>query len=120
MASNMREQLTTLATLLRRFLGRELPALGPDWWNQGVLAKLSYQQRAQADEQHWSTLDHLDVAATLRVVDQNWDLFRRRGLVKWDDRNWLKEAASVRNRHSHDAPRAAIAPAWSSVLKRWA
>ncbi len=104
MASNMREQLTTLATLLRRFLGRELPTLGPDWWNQGVLAKLSYQQRAQADEQQWSTLDHLDVAAALRVVDQNWDLFRRRGLVKWDDRNWLKEAASVRNRHSHDAP----------------
>ncbi|CAN7326631.1 SNF2-related protein [Mycolicibacterium frederiksbergense] len=104
MASNVREQLTTLATLLRRFLGRELPTLGPDWWNQGVLAKLSYQQRAQADEQQWSTLNDLDVAATLRVVDQNWDLFRRRGLVKWDDRNWLKEAASVRNRHSHDAP----------------
>lgn len=104
MASNMREQLASLATLLRRFLGRELPALGPDWWNEGVLAKLSYQQRAQADEQQWSTLDDLDVAATLRVVDQNWDLFRRRGLVKWDDRNWLKEAASVRNRHSHDAP----------------
>ena len=104
MASNTREQLTTLATLLRRFLGRELPTLGPDWWNQGVLAKLSYQQRAQADEQQWSTLDDLDVAAALRVVDQNWDLFRRRGLVKWDDRNWLKEAASVRNRHSHDAP----------------
>ena len=99
MASNMPEQLTTLATLLRRFLGRELPTLGPDWWNQGVLAKLSYQQRAQADEQQWSTLDDLDVAAVLRVVDQNWDLFRRRGLVKWDDRNWLKEASSVRNRH---------------------
>lgn len=104
MAANMREQLTTLATLLRRFLDRELPTIGHDWWNQGVLAKLSYQQRAQADEQQWSTLDDLDVAATLRVVDQNWDLFRRRGLVKWDDRNWLKEAASVRNRHSHDAP----------------
>ena len=56
MASNMREQLATLATLLRRILGHELPALGPDWWNQGVLAKLSYQQRAQADEQQWSTL----------------------------------------------------------------
>lgn len=104
MTSKIREQLTALASLLRRFLGRELPTLGPDWWHQGVLAKLSYQQRAQADEQQWSTLDDLDVAATLRVVDQNWDLFRRRGLVKWDDRNWLKEAASVRNRHSHDAP----------------
>ena len=100
----MREDLATLAALLRRFLSRQLPTLGPDWWAEGVLNKLTYQQRTQADEQRWSTLDDLDVAAILRVVDQNWELFRRRGLVKWDDRNWLKEAASVRNRHSHDAP----------------
>lgn len=104
MAVNMREHLSTLATLLRRFLKRELSSTGKDWWSQSVLSALSYQQRIQADEQQWSTLDDLDVAATLRVVDQNWDLFRRRGLVKWDDRNWLKEASSVRNRHSHDAP----------------
>ena len=100
----VREHLATLGVLLRRFLGRELPALGPDWWAQGVLSKLTYQQRAHADEQQWSNLDDLDVAAALRIVDQNWDLFRRRNLVRWDDRNWLKEAASVRNRHSHDAP----------------
>jgi SNF2 family DNA or RNA helicase len=100
----VREHLTTLAALIRRFLARELPVLGPDWWDQGVLARLTYQQRAQADEQRWSTLDDLDIAATLRIVDQNWDLFRRKNLVKWDDRNWLKEASSVRNRHSHDAP----------------
>ena len=93
-----------LATLLRRFLNRELPALGPDWWGQGVLGKLTYQQRTQADEQEWSVLEDLDLAALLRIVDQNWDLFRRRNLVKWDDRNWLKEASSVRNRYSHDAP----------------
>jgi superfamily II DNA or RNA helicase len=100
----MREHLATIAVILRRALNRELPNLGPDWWSQGVLAKLSYQQRAQADGQGWSTLDDLDVAALLRIVDQNWDLLRRRDLVKWDDRNWLKEASSVRNRHSHDAP----------------
>ena len=94
----------TLGILLRRFLNRELPTLGPHWWGKGVLAKLTSQQRAQADEQDWSGLEDLDVAALLRVIDQNWDLFRSRNLVKWDDRNWLKEASSVRNRHSHDAP----------------
>lgn len=100
----MREHLATLAVLLRKFLERELPSLGPDWWSQGVLAKLTYQQRALVDENGWSSLAELDVAAVLRVVDQNWDLFRRKNLVKWDDRNWLKEAASVRNRWAHDAP----------------
>ena len=100
----MREHLVTMAVILRRVLNRELPHLGPDWWSQGVLAKVSYQERMHADEQGWSTLDDLDVAALLRIVDQNWDFLRRRGVVKWEDRNWLKEASSVRNRHSHDAP----------------
>ncbi|WP_349643492.1 SNF2-related protein [Arthrobacter sp. zg-Y1219] len=100
----MREHLATLAALLRRFLERELPSLGPDWWDQGVLAKLTYQQRALADENGWLSLTELDAAAVLRVADQNWDLFRRKNLVKWDDRNWLKEASSVRNRWAHDAP----------------
>ncbi len=56
------------------------------------------------DENGWSSLAELDVAAVLRVVDQNWDLFKGKNLVKWDDRNWLKEASSVRNRWAHDAP----------------
>lgn len=100
----MREHLATLGVLVRRFLERELPTLGPDWWNQGVLTKLTYQQRALVDENGWSSLAELDVAAALRVLDQNWDLFKGKNLVKWDDRNWLKEASSVRNRWAHDAP----------------
>lgn len=104
MTSSMRDNLASLAALLRGFLANELPSLGTDWWREGVLNALSYQQRTQASEQQWSSLEDLDLAATLRVVDQNWDFFRRRRLVKWEDRNWLKEASSVRNRYSHDAP----------------
>ena len=78
MASNMREHLTTLATLLRRFLGRELPTLGPDWWNQGVLAKLSYQQRAQADEQQWS-IDSTTQIATFPPVQHDVKLLDNLG-----------------------------------------
>lgn len=100
----MRENLEMLAALLRRFLSAELPALGPDWWDQGVLGNLTFQQRAQAQEHGWTSLDDLDVAATIRIVDRNWDLFRRRSRVRWEDRNWLKEASSIRNRYSHQAP----------------
>lgn len=100
----VREHLATLGVVLRNVLERELPTLGQDWWEQGVLSKLSYQQRATVDEHGWSSLADLDVAALLRVSDSNWDLLRRRNLVKWDDRNWLKEAFSVRNRWAHEAP----------------
>ncbi len=100
----MQEHLATLAVVLRRVLDRELLSLGEGWWQLGVMGKLTYQQRAQADEYEWTSLDDLDVAALLRVVDQNWDLLRRHNIVKWEDRNWLKEASSVRNRYAHVAP----------------
>ena len=106
----MREHLATLGALVRKVLERELPSLGPDWWSLAVLSKLSYQQRATADENEWSSLSDLDVAALLRVVDANWDLFRRRNLVKCDARNWLKEASSVRNRWAHEVPGRAPSP----------
>lgn len=100
----MRDHLATLGVVLRKVLERELPSLGPDWWREGVLLKLSYQQRATADENEWSNLFDLDVAALLRIVDANWEFFRRRNLVKWEARNWLKEAGSVRNRWAHEVP----------------
>jgi ATP-dependent helicase HepA len=98
------DQLGLLAALLRQLLVNELPSLGPEWWRQGVLAKLSYQQAIQAEAQGWTDVEDLDVAAVIRVADQNWDLLRRRGVLKWDDRTLLKEAASIRNRYSHAAP----------------
>ena len=100
----MREHLATLGVVLRKVMDRELPSLGPDWWREGVLLKLSYQQRATADENEWSSLVDLDVAALLRVVDGNWELLRRRNIVKWEARNWLKEAGSARNRWAHEVP----------------
>ena len=100
----MRDHLATLAGALRKFLAAQLPALGAEWWNQGVVGNLSYQQRASADEQGWSSIDDLDLSALLRVVDGNWEFCRRRNLVSYEARNWLKEASSVRNRWAHDAP----------------
>lgn len=100
----MREHLATLGVVLRTVLQRELVSLGPDWWREGVILKLSYQQRTTADENGWSSLADLDVAALIRVVDGNWELFRRRNLVRWEARNWLKEASSIRNRWAHEVP----------------
>ena len=100
----VREHLATLGVVLRKVLQRELVTMGPRWWHDGVLLKLSYQQRATAEEHDWSSLMDLDVAALLRAVDGNWELLRRRNLVKSEARNWLKEAGSVRNRWAHEVP----------------
>ncbi|MEV0686623.1 SNF2-related protein [Nocardia sp. NPDC050378] len=106
----MSEPLAALGVVLRKVLERELPSAGPRWWDQCVLSELSYQQRATAEDNGWSHLGDLDVAALLRVTDSNWELLRRRNIVKWEARNWLKEAFSVRNRLAHAVPGRAPSP----------
>lgn len=100
----MREHLSLVGIAAKRFLATHLPELGTDWWNRGAVSALTYQQRQVAQERGWSTLDDLDVAALLRVLDGNWDFFRQRNLLAYEARNWLKEAVSIRNRVAHESP----------------
>lgn len=104
----MQQHLDALGATARRFLNAHLVALGEDWWQKGVISTLSYQQRQIAGERGWSSLDDLDVAALLRVVLQNWDLFASKRLLTRDARSWLNEAVGIRNRVAHDAPGAAV------------
>jgi predicted hydrolase (HD superfamily) len=60
----VREHLVTLGVVLRTLLQRELAQLGPRWWHDGVLHKLSYQQRTTAEENDWSTLADLEVGSS--------------------------------------------------------
>lgn len=100
----MLENLTTLGVATKRFLSEHLPELGADWWERGVLPVLSFPQRQLARERGWTSLDDLDVASLLRVVDGNWDRWRASNLVSYEARNWLKESAAIRNRVAHEAP----------------
>ncbi|MBK5964241.1 helicase [Thiocystis minor] len=92
-------QLTT-ATLVR-FLAAHLPALSPDWWKTHVENLLTFQQQRMVQERGLTTLDKLDLAALLRLLDQNWyDLSRELSLPR-EGRTWVKEAQTVRNKWSH-------------------
>lgn len=42
---DVQEYLDALGITARRFLQTNLPQLGPDWWEKGVVSALSYQQR---------------------------------------------------------------------------
>lgn len=100
----MHDNLATLGKVLRDFLAEHLPKMGPDWWDRGVINGLSYPQRSTARDHGWASLDDLDFAALLRVIDQNWEFFRSRKYVSYEARNWVKEASSIRNRWAHQAP----------------
>lgn len=86
---------------LDQFLSAQLPALSEDWWNIHVVDRLSFQQQRMVEERGFKSLQQLDFAALLRVLDQNWyELSNKLGLPR-EGRTWVKEMQTVRNKWAH-------------------
>ncbi|MBW8191815.1 DEAD/DEAH box helicase family protein [Neiella marina] len=97
----MHQLLQICTNSLQRFLEESLPKLSPDWWASHVIDRLSFQQQSIATERGFSSLSDLDLAALLRIVDQNWfELSQTIGLPR-EARNWIKELQTVRNKWAH-------------------
>ena len=95
-------ELIKLATIeIARFLEARLPDLAPQWWDKHVLDRLSFQQQRTARERGFSTLQQLDFAGLLRVLDQNWYELSSLANLPREGRNWLKEMQTVRNKWAH-------------------
>ena len=97
----MDKLLRSLTDELQRLLSGWLPALADDWWNRYVLNALSHMQRQQAEQRGIAQLSSLDLAALLRVLDQNWFELSNHANLPKDARNWLKETQNIRNRWAH-------------------
>jgi hypothetical protein len=93
--------LTLLAEQLTRSLNNSLPLFAEDWWQKLVIDQLTYQQQNYVREHHYQNLAQLDLAALLRVADQNWHELSRQCQIPANARNWLKEAQTIRNRWAH-------------------
>ncbi|MEW5948996.1 MAG: helicase-related protein [Thermodesulfobacteriota bacterium] len=93
--------LREVARHLALFLEKELPSLFEDWWKQAVLNNLSYQQRQRMEQRGIASLGALDLAALLRVLDQNWyQISNKLGLTS-ESRHFVKEMQTIRNRWAH-------------------
>jgi len=95
------EIFSLLNRQLVKVLDNTLPALDADWWHSLVLDKLTHQQKSFAVSLPPQTLERLDLAALLRIADQNWYDIANQGGFNRDARNWLKEAQTLRNRWTH-------------------
>jgi ATP-dependent helicase HepA len=82
-------------------LAESLPQLSNYWWKELVLDKLTYQQQGFVKSSHLASLDQLDLAALLRILDQNWFEISRLLDLPSAARNWIKETQSIRNRWAH-------------------
>ncbi len=86
---------------IARLLSAKLPELSLDWWQKRVLDRLSFHQQRTARERGFKTLQQLDFAALLRILDQNWyDLSDSLRLPR-EARSWVKELQTVRNKWAH-------------------
>ena len=86
---------------LARFLGDIMPPLFANWWNDGVVNVLSFQQRRRVKELEINSLVSLDLAALLKVFDQNWYQISSALELSSESRHFVKEMRMVRNRWAH-------------------
>ena len=97
----MHELIRTATAELAGFLAGHLPALGESWWKTYVEDRLSFQQQRTVRERGLTTLEQLDFAALLRILDQNWYELSQSLNLPREGRTWIKELQGVRNRWAH-------------------
>jgi len=93
--------LQTATKFLSSYLDRLLPSLFENWWKDAVLDKLSFQQQRRVKQKGTTSLSSLDLAALLRVLDQNWYHISLKMNLSTEDRHFVKEMQTVRNRWAH-------------------
>lgn len=86
---------------LQDFLSSNLPTLSDDWWEINVIERLSFQQQKIAQEKGFTSIYELDLAALLRVLDQNWFELVDVCKLPREARNWVKELQTIRNKWAH-------------------
>ena len=97
----MNELLHVSIAVISRWLEEKLPLLGSKWWVDNVVNRLTFQQQRLLEEKRVKSLHGLDIAAVLRILDQNWSELAAVEPLPRDARNWVKELQSVRNRWAH-------------------
>lgn len=105
----MNELLHKSGGVIARWLESKLPALSTNWWKEQVVNRLTFQQQRLVDEKRIQSLAGLDLAAVLRLLDQNWSELAGAEPLPREARNWVKELQSVRNRWAH-APAGGLSP----------
>jgi hypothetical protein len=97
----MSKYLDQTISLLVRFLDEILPDIADDWWRKTVLSKLTDLQLRNVRNKKITSLKGFDLAALLRVFDQNWYEISPRFNFEKQERNILKEMQSLRDRWAH-------------------
>ena len=89
--------------VLANWLQERLTAVNAAYWDELVVPKLSFQQRAMVESRRYTSLANLDFAGLLRVFDKNWFDLDYNAKLNPQMRAYLKELMIVRNRYAHQS-----------------
>ncbi len=96
------EYIHISAIELSKWLEMRLPkVLGKHWWCDGVIGKLSDNQRSLVISKNLDSLAKLDPSALLRVADKNWYTLQSRYHLTMSERTTIKRMVTVRNNWAH-------------------
>lgn len=101
MDNNINSLLQKVSVNLATYLENVLPSLFENWWESAVINKLTFQQQRQVEQRQIETLGALDIAALLKVLDQNWYQISTRMNLTSEARHFVKEMQTIRNRLAH-------------------
>ena len=97
----MHNELNLATRELAKFLELKLPSISDRWWQSHVISKLSFHQQRIANERRQASLQQFDLAALLRIFDQNWFELSDQLALPREGRNWVKELQTIRNKWAH-------------------
>jgi ERCC4-related helicase len=96
------EYMHSCTTALSKWLETWLPlAYGKDWWDTGVIEKLSYNQQEIVITKDIKSLAELDLSALLRVADRNWYAIQNKLFLRNSERTTVSKMFGVRNNWAH-------------------
>lgn len=99
--SKIHEYLHSATKEFCAWLGKMLPRVSDDWWQVCVMDNLSFVQKQYAEENGYSKLEDLDLAALLRVADKSWYDMRSFAYLPTRDRQCVRDMMKVRNNWAH-------------------
>lgn len=109
--------LVEIATCeIARILDCLLPKDQVGWWHAMVWNNLNDRQRELISTKTDPSLQDLDLASLLAVVDANWGRLGDRGRNSREARNYLMELKTIRNQLCH---RTARPKPVEQVLRQW-
>ncbi len=93
--------LTKLTPILTSFLNETLPKICGNWWDECVVNKLSNHQRSEMEIRNFKVLESLDLAALLRIINNNWREISYIKKMPVEVRNYTNEILNIRNKYAH-------------------